>query len=420
MGTGVCSDPPAARVYSSKRYLMLKHMFKSTLLILSPVALVALAAGLQQFPSKLPPPYATPSADNPPDIVQRPAGAQLHVPAGFEVDEYAAGFDEPRFMLQGPSGEILLSDSEAGTVYVLVDRSKSYKNPVRKKLLTGLDHPYGLAFWKDYLYVGERTSIKRYKYDAHTMTAGSGQQIVSLRGFVADHWTRSLLFDPKGEKLYVGIGSGANVETGENPMRAAINRFNPDGSGHEIYASGTRNPVGIHWYPGTGTLWAAVQERDELGDNLVPDYFTHIQPGAFYGWPYAYTGSHPQPGLRAQRPDLVSKSLPGDILLQSHVAVLDFLFYTGKQFPAQYQGGAFLALHGSWNRSKRVGYEVAFIPFQDAKPNGPVADFLTGWSISPESKDVWGRPVAILQLPDGSILISDDEGGKLWRVHYKG
>lgn len=201
-------------------------------------------------------------------------------------------------------------------------------------------------------------------------------------------------------------------------MRAAINRFNPDGSGHEIYASGTRNPIGIHWYPGTQTLWAAVQERDALGDNLVPDFFTHIQQGGFYGWPYAYSGPNEEPRHKGERPDLVAKTIVPDVLLQSHVAVLDFLFYTGKQFPGEYQGGAFLALHGSWNRAQRVGYEVAFIPFKNAKPSGKVEEFLTGWRISPDSPDVWGRPVAILQLSDGSILISDDGGRKIWRVSY--
>jgi len=210
------------------------------------------------------------------------------------------------------------------------------------------------------------------------------------------------------------------VSTGEDPMRAAINRFNPDGSGHEILASGTRNPIGLHWYPGTDTLWAAVQERDALGDDLVPDYFTHVQPGAFYGWPYAYSGPHEEPRHKGERPDLVAKTIAGDVLLQSHLAVLDFLFYTGKQFPKEYQGGAFLAFHGSWNRSKRVGYEVGFIPFKDGKPSGPVQEFLTGWMISPESREVWGRPVGIMQLPDGSILVSDDGGKKIWRIRYKG
>jgi glucose/arabinose dehydrogenase len=323
-------------------------------------------------------------------------------------------------MYTAPGGEIILSDSSAGSVYVLTDKNKSYKNPERKKILDGLDRPYGLAIWKDYLYVGERTSIKRYKYDPKAMTAAAGQEIISLKDFIPGHWTRSLLFDSKGEKLYVGIGSGSNVDTGEDPMRAAINRYNPDGTGHEILASDTRNPIGLHWFPGTNILWATVQERDALGDDLVPDYFTHIQQGAFYGWPYAYAGPHEEPRHKGDRPDLVKKTIPGDVLMQSHVAVIDFLFYTGKQFPAEYQGGAFIALHGSWNRSKRVGYEVAFIPFKDGRPSGAVREFLTGWRVSAEARDVWGRPVAIMQLPDGSILVSDDGGHKIWRITYKG
>ena len=387
---------------------------------LSLFAAVAAFGQVQQQEAKLPAPYATPTVTNPPKVVGRPSDAQLKVPQGFEIEEYATDFNTPRFMYTGPSGEILVSDSSAGTVYVLVDKNKSYKNPERKQLLTGLDRPYGLAIWKDYLYVGEPTSVKRYKYDSKNLTAGPGEQIASLKDFKQGHWTRSLLFDAKGEKLYVGVGSGSNVNTGEDPMRAAINRFNPDGSGHEIFASGTRNPIGLHWYPGTDTLWAAVQERDALGDDLVPDYFTHIQQGAFYGWPYAYSGPHEEPRHKGERPDLVAKTIAGDVLLQSHVAVLDFLFYTGKQFPAEYQGGAFLAFHGSWNRSKRVGYEVGFIPFQGGKPSGPVREFLTGWMISPESREVWGRPVAIMQLPDGSILVSDDGGKKIWRIRYKG
>jgi len=388
---------------------MLKHTI--------PLFTAAIAfAQVQQQEAKLPPPYATPSAMNQPKVVSRPDGAQLQVPHGFEIEEYASGFDTPRFMLTGPSGEILVSDSSAGAVYALVNLTA----PVRRTVLTGLNRPYGLALWKDYLYVGEQTSVKRYKYDSKNLTAGPGEEIASLKDFSKGHWTRSLLFDRNGEKLYVGIGSGSNVNTGEDPMRAAINRFNPDGSGHEIYASGTRNPIGLHWYPGTDTLWAAVQERDALGDDLVPDFFTHIQQGAFYGWPYAYAGPHEEPRHKGERPDLVAKTIAGDILLQSHVAVLDFLFYTGKQFPAEYQGGAFLALHGSWNRSKRVGYSVAFVPFKNGKPSGDVREFLTGWLINPESREVWGRPVAIMQLPDGSILVSDDGGKKIWRISYKG
>jgi glucose/arabinose dehydrogenase len=385
--------------------------------ILPATALLALAAALawDSREVKLPPPFATPSVDNGPHVVDRPEGADLKLPAGFQVDIYAEGFEQPRFMALGPGGELLVSDAiKNGAVYVLEGQKE------RKKLIGGLDRPYGLAFWKDYLYVGEVTSIKRYKYDANTRSVGQGEEVISLAGLDGGHWTRSLLFDRKGEKLYVGVGSRSNVSAGEDPRRAAINRYNPDGSGHEIFAKGTRNPIGLHWYPGTDTLWAAVQERDLLGDDLVPDYFTHIQQGGFYGWPYAYIGPNEDPRRKGERPDLVAKTLVGDVILPAHVAVLDYLFYTGKQFPAEYQGGAFLAFHGSWNRSKRVGQEIAFLPFKNGKP---AADqprhFLTGWMLSPDKREVWGRPVALLQLPDGSVLVSDDGGNKLWRISYK-
>ena len=232
-----------------------------------------------------------------------------------------------------------------------------------------------MQLWRNYLYVAESDSVKRYPYDPSQMTAGKGEEVISLKGFNNGHWTRSLLFDGAGKKLYVGVGSEGNVDTGEDPRRAAINRYNPDGSGHEIYAAGTRNPIGLHWYPGTETLFAAVQERDRLGDDLVPDYFTHIQQGGFYGWPYAYFGPNPDPRITPQNPELVNKTITPDVLLGAHVAVLDFTFYTAGQFPYEYRGGAFFAFHGSWNRSKRVGYSVAFVPFQNQKPTGAPKDF---------------------------------------------
>lgn len=392
--------------------------------ILLGCAFLGAAAAFYAADVKLPPPYATPSVNNGPHVIPQPAGAQLHVPAGFSVSVYADNFERPRYMLLGPSGELLLSDAADGpdgTVYAMpLSKADGYQTHDRKKLITGLDRPYGLAFWHEYLYVGEPESIKRYKYDAKAMTAGPGEEVISLKGFGHGHWTRSLLFDRAGQKLYVGVGSGSNVSPGEDPVRAAINRYNPDGSGHETYAAGTRNPIGLHWYPGSDTLWAAVQERDALGDDLVPDYFTHIRQDGFYGWPYAYIGPNEDPRNKGKAPDLVAKTIVPDIpLIPAHQAVLDFEFYAAKQFPAEYRDGAFLALHGSWNRSKRVGYAIAFIPFRNGKPSGPPRDFLTGWMISPDSRDVWGRPVGLLILPDGSMLISDDGGKKLWRVGYK-
>jgi glucose/arabinose dehydrogenase len=248
------------------------------------------------------------------------------------------------------------------------------------------------------------------------MTVGSGEQVVAWKGYTQGHVTRTIVFH--GSKMYVAVGSSADLVTGDPEDRAAINVYNPDGSGHEIYATGLRNPVGLRFYPATNQLWATVEERNELGDGLVADYFTSVQQGGFYGWPYAYSGNHPDPRIKDQRTDLVAKAIAPDILLAPHCAILDFLFYTGNQFPKEYRGGAFLANHGSSNRSLRIGYSISFVPFQNGKPSGPVRDFLTGWMLAPDRKEVWGRPVGLLQLGDGSLLISDDGGKMIWRVSY--
>lgn len=379
-----------------------------------------------QSPRPLPPPFATPSADNRSRVVPRPDAARITAPDGFTVDVAADGFDTPRFMRLGPSQEVLLSDSargsqKGGSVYVLRDADHDGTLESRTKILEGLDRPFGLAFWKDYLYVAETTSLKRYKYDAKTMKAAlPGQEVVSLKDFSGGHWTRQVLFDPKGEKMFLTVGSGSNVDAGENAMRAAVHRYNPDGTGHETYASGTRNPVSLKFYPGSETLWVTVEERDALGDDLVPDYLTSLKPGGFYGWPYSYIGSNEDPRRKGEAPDLVRKAIVPDVLMGAHVAVLDFVFYTGKMFPAAYQGGAFVARHGSWNRSKRVAYDVAFVPFKDGRPSGEPRPFVSGFMLSPDSKDVWGRPVGLVQLADGSLLMSDDGGRKIWRIAYKG
>ena len=386
------------------------------------VAAVGIAA---DSPKKieLPPPFHTKSSTNRAQVIPRPDGAQLTLPPGFKIEEYATGgFERPRFMLAAPGGEILLSDTVPnGTVFVLTDKKKAFKaDEERKKLITGLDRPYGMAWWKDYLYVAEATSVKRYKFNKAAMTVGPGEEVVSLKDFGKGHTTRSILFDKKGEKMYVTVGSESNVSPGEDPRRAAINRYNPDGSGHEIYASGVRNVIGFRYYPGTEDMWAAVQERDGLGDDLVPDYFTRIKKGGFYGWPYSYIGPNEDPRNKDMKPELVKSTITPDLPLGAHVAVLDALFYTGKQFPAKYRGGAFLALHGSWNRSMRVGYSVAFVSFKNKMPAGDKEDFLNGWMLAPDKREVWGRPVGLFQLPDGSLLVSEDGGNKIWRISYKG
>lgn len=393
-----------------------------TLRLAAPVSAAVVAAAAfawQQGAVSLPEPYVTPSATNGPKVIPQPDGATLKVPPGFRIEKIASGFERPRFMLEGPGGEILVSNTVPnGTVDLLADRGS---NPAEKRvLLSGLDRPYGMAFWKDYLYVAETTSLKRYKYDRKSMTATSPEEIVPMKDFGKGHITRTVLFNPKGDKLYLAAGSSANVVTGDPEMRAAINRFNPDGTGHEIVASGLRNPVGLRFYPGTDKLWATVQERDGLGDGLVPDYFTEIRPGGFYGWPYAYIGSHPEPRIQERPKDLVDRSIVPDVILENHVAVLDFLFYTGKQFPTEYRNGAFMANHGSSNRAQRVGYSVTFVPFKNGRPAGPVRDFVTGWMLGADKREVWGRPVGLLQLGDGSLLVSEDGGKTIWRIAYGG
>ncbi|MDX1983738.1 MAG: PQQ-dependent sugar dehydrogenase [Bryobacteraceae bacterium] len=362
---------------------------------------------------RLPAPYHTPSATNAPKVVPQPDGRQLNVPAGFRVEEFASGFQKPRYMIQLPGGTVLVTDSVAkGSVYAIgADKSK-------KALLTGLDRPFGMALWKNYLYVSEAEGIKRYRFDAEALTAGAGEMVVPLTGYGKGHWTRSIAFDKQGKKLYVSVGSGSNVDAGDPKDRAAVNVYNPDGSGHEILAAGLRNPVSIRWNPASGKLWSTVQERDALGDDLVPDFFTEVKPGAFYGWPYAYIGPNEEPRRKGEAPELVKKTIEPDVILPAHCAVMDFVFYTGKQFPARYRNGAFLAYRGSSNRSKRVGYSVVFIPFKSGKPAGEAEDFLTGWMMGPEQREVWGRPVGLLQMADGSLLVSEDGNNRIYRISH--
>ena len=376
----------------------------------------------------LPEPFHSPSAQNRPQVVEAPDDAKLTAPEGFKVEEYLTGdFMRPRFMLLGPNDELVFSDSGArnepnGAVYVSQEGNT-------KKLIENLDRPYGLAFHEEWLYVAEPTSVKRYVYDAEAMTAGDGEEIISFEGMGRGHWTRSLLFDKNHTKLYVSVGSGSNIDLGEDPMRAALHRYNPDGTGHEVVATGLRNIIGLEWYPESEEIWAAVQERDGLGDDLANDFLANVKEGEFYGWPHAYNGPHAEPRHAEEEnfaefydaeihAEMVAKTLYPDVLLGSHVAVLDIKFYTGTQFPEEYRGGLFMAFHGSWNRAERTGYSVTFIPFKDGRPQSGPRDFLTGWMLGSDQREVWGRPVGLLLLKDGSMLVSDDGGRKIWRVSY--
>jgi glucose/arabinose dehydrogenase len=361
----------------------------------------------------LPAPNPAGNAANPPKVVPRPEGALLQVPAGFQVEPYASGFKKPRVLLELPGGAVLVTDAiPNGAVYV-IDRGGQHR-----ALITGLERPFGMALHAGWLYVSEAQSIKRYKLDLKALSAGPGEEVMPLKGYNGGHWTRSIAFDKKG-RMYVSLGSGSNVDAGDPEDRATVLVANADGSNRSIVAGGLRNPVGIRFQPESGKLWASVQERDGLGDDLVPDFFTEVKPGAFYGWPYAYIGQNEEPRRKGENPEAVKKSIEPDVLLAPHSAVMDFVFYTGRQFPAKYRNGAFLAYRGSSNRSKRLGYNIGFIPFKNGRPSGNEEMFLKGFMMGEDQKEVWGRPVGLVQLRDGSLLFSEDGNNTIWRVSYK-
>jgi len=395
----------------------------------------------------LPAPFATPWFRKPTRVVAMPDGRTLAVPAGFSVSLFAEHLQFARFMALAPNGDVFLSEPvsrTAGKVTVLRDTDRDGVADVHETFATNLNRPFGLAFWKNYLYVGNNDSVIRFAYrDGQVSAEGAPEKIADLppsdaaldqdtadrlkiplnqtRGY--NHWTRNVIFNAAGTKLYVTVGSATNATPENQPgtvERAAIHEYNPDGTGHRLFASGLRNPVGLAWFPGSAVLWTAVNERDHLGDDLVPDFVTSVRPEGFYGWPYAYIGQHIDPTVTTPRPDLVARSIVPDVLFPSHSAALGLLFYTGTQFPAEYHNSAFVALHGSINRSKLSGYSVARVPFRNGKPSGPPENFLTGFiARDDEEKEAWGRPVGLLQLPDGSLLVSDDAGNKIWRVSYK-
>jgi glucose/arabinose dehydrogenase len=281
-----------------------------------------------------------------------------------------------------------------------------------------IQSPFGLAFHDGYLYVGNTGSLVRYKYSNGDMQAqGEPEKLMDLP--TGGHSTRNVLFNRAGTKMYVAVGSASNNDAGEDCRRAAILEFNPDGSGFRVYASGIRNPVGLAWQPGTDVLWTAMNERDNLGDDLVPDYATSVKDGGFYGWPYSYIGRNYDPRYVGSFPDLVGKAIVPDVLLPAHAAALGITFYTGTQFPERYRNGGFVALHGSWNRSAAAGYKVVFFPMANGRP-GPIEDFLTGFLASDGTNDTpiqpWGRPVGVTVSPDGGLLVSDDTGNRIWKI----
>ncbi len=373
-------------------------------------------------PGKLPAPYHSESARRPSKQVPMPAGAKLSVPKGFKVNIFAEGdFRVPRWMALAPNGDVFLSDSGANSVIVLRDKNKDGVAEERFVFSSKLSQPFGMAFHKEWFYVANTDSIVRFKYKpGQTVAEGDPEKLVELTpGGYNQHWTRNLLFSPDGTKLFVSIGSASNVSVEADPRRAAISVYDPDGKNHRIYAGGLRNPIGLAWNPKTGELWTAVNERDGLGDDLVPDYATSVKEGGFYGWPYSYLGRNEDPRRKGESPELVEKSIVPDVIFQSHVAALGIQFYTGKMFPKDYHGDAFVAFHGSWNRAKLSGYKVVRIKFNNGKlVSNSYQDFVSGWLPDENSNEVWGRPVGLLVAADGSLLITDDGGDKVWRVSY--
>jgi glucose/arabinose dehydrogenase len=365
----------------------------------------------------LPQPFATKSAGNGPNKSQAPQGFLPTVPAGFHINIFAADFKRPRLLTVAPNGDIFLAETGANQVVILRDPKHTGGAQERIVFASGLVRPFGIAFHDDYVYIGNMSSLVRFKYDPKTsQRIGEAEKLLDLPG--GGHDTRNVATTPDGKHLLIAVGSGSNINTGEPPMRAAVTICDLDGKNARQFATGLRNPVGLAINPVTGVPWVTVNERDELGDDLPPDYLTSIKDGGFYGWPYSYIGSNVDPRVKPQMPDLVAKAIIPDVLLGSHVAPLEFAFYSGKQFPATYYGGAFVAEHGSWNRASRSGYQVAFVAFKDGQPSADPVPFMTGLVPDPNGDLVYGRPVGVTTTPDGSLLVADDGIGVIYRITY--
>jgi glucose/arabinose dehydrogenase len=394
-------------------------------------------------PGDLPPPGATPSAWNGPRVVARPAAAVPQVPPGFTVGLFASGLDGPRAMRVAPNGDIFVAETDAGRIRMLRAPDGADKPSQTTVFASGLDGPFGLAFYPagpdpQWLYVAMTGSVVRFPYRGGDLRArGEAQTIVPHLPAGRGHSTRDVVFSNDGARMFVSVGSGSNAAEdmrarypegllsfeaehglgaswGRETDRAAVLAFAPDGRDRKTFATGIRNCVGLAVHPQTGDVWCSTNERDRLGDDLVPDFVTRVREGAFYGWPWYYIGANEDPHHRGERPELKDKITVPDVLIQAHSASLQLAFYTGTQFPAEYQGDAFAAEHGSWNRSKRTGYKVIRVKTKDGVPTGEYQDFLTGFVVN--ERAVWGRPVGVAVARDGSLLVSEDANGTIWVI----
>jgi len=377
----------------------------------------------------LPKPYVTKSANNGAEVVGRPANVWPVAPQGYKVELYAAGLENPRLMRTAPNGDIFLAESEPGRIRVFRGMTGDGKADQMQTFASGLNKPYGIAFYPpgpdpQWVYIGDTNEIIRFPYHNGDLKASGPSEHVADLPAGGGHWTRAVDFSLDGKKLFVAVGSASNVDDPDTHPRekdrADILVCDPTNCNLSVYAYGIRNAGGgILVNPDTGELWCSVNERDALGDNLVPDYITHVQEGGFYGWPWWYIGAHQDPRQEGKHPELKDKTIVPDVLLQPHNASLEFIFYNGKQFPSEFKADIFASEHGSWNKAVRVGYEVIRIPLhQSGHASGEYEDFLTGF-VLPDG-NVWGRPVGITVASDGSLLVSDDGSNSIWRVSYTG
>ncbi len=368
-------------------------------------------------PVHLPAPFSTTVKAYPAKPVAPPRGWRPKPLPGFKVTRFAGGLRNPRWLAVAPNGDVYVAETGPGRVLYFSPQGQA-KSPA-KVFAEGLKRPFGLAFHGSQLYVGDTDEVLRFGYDARTGARTSGPKPVLALPAGGAHFTRSVAFSRDGRHLFISVGSSSNIGIPHDHRRAAVLETSPEGGHWRVYAFGLRNPAGLGVNPATGQVWVAVNERDMLGDALPPDYFTHLKPGGFYGWPYSYIGQHVDPRVKPQRPELVKRAIVPDVLLGSHVAPLQFAFYSGTAFPAQYRGGAFLAEHGSWNSSVLHGYQVVFIPFRHGQASRPPKTFLAGFAKSRSAGEAYGRPVGIAVAKDGSLLVSDDLGGVIWRVTRK-
>jgi glucose/arabinose dehydrogenase len=395
-------------------------------------------------PEDLPKPGATPSSANVSRVVPRPASASPRVPDGFKISLFAEGLSDPRIIRTAPNGDIFVAETRANRIRVLRPNDDGTK-PVTKEIFAErLNRPFGIAFFPEgpdpqWIYIANTDGVVRFPYHSGDLKAPAPPEtIVAGLPHGYGHSTRDIAFTKDGKRMLVSVGSASNVGEGLGPPpdgltvwasahplgaawgeetdRAAVLAFDPDGKNQTLYATGIRNCVGLAIQPATGSPWCSTNERDGLGDDLVPDYVTRVKEGGFYGWPWFYIGAHPDPRLADARPDLKDKITVPDVLLQPHSASLGLAFYEANQFPAEYRGDAFAAEHGSWNRSKRTGYKVIRIKLKDGVPSGEYEDFITGFVVS--DREVWGRPVGLTVARDGSLLVSEDGNGTIWRVSH--